>query len=162
MQRTNLVVIPRRNQANLCASWIFPVASGSTWLIYFLLGPLGLRNYSFSSRKWYLSYKLLNQSSKYNWQRHLKIPGHGFSLQWSLMCDSPWHWWPPLAGVGWLQVRVHVLTPPPHVTLHLDGVCHVDHPPFTVQMKYVELFSLIDLTSFFNLVKSCSVAPYSK
>lgn len=96
-----------------------------------------------------LIYKLLKDS----WQRHLKLPGDGFSLQCSLMCDSPRHWRPPLAGVGWLQVRVLVFTPPPHVTLH---------SPLTVSMKFEELFSLIDLTIFKFLLGKTLGAPCLK
>lgn len=59
------------------------------------------------------------------------LPGHGFVLQVSLWVDAPIHCWPPRPGGGFVHVLAFILTPPPHETLHLDWVCHLDQPPLT-------------------------------
>jgi hypothetical protein len=45
---------------------------------------------------------------------------------------APTQLFPPLAGAGFVHVRVRVRVPPPHVTEHDPNEPHADHAPFTL------------------------------
>lgn len=60
-----------------------------------------------------------------------KLPGQSLVLQGTLWVDTPEHCWPPERGGGLSQYLTCTFTPPPHETLHLDWVCHLDQPPLT-------------------------------
>ena len=54
---------------------------------------------------------------------------------------SSLQFFPPLAGGGLVQVLVKVLTPPPHVTLHLE-IVQLVYPPFTAVKEIKRLFKI--------------------
>lgn len=62
---------------------------------------------------------------------HPPFTGQSLVLQGTLWVDTPEHCWPPERGGGLSQYLTCTFTPPPHETLHLDWVCHLDQPPLT-------------------------------
>jgi hypothetical protein len=55
---------------------------------------------------------------------------HCFSPHFCVSDGAPSQSFPPLAGAGFVHVRVRDWLPPPHVTGHGAQELHNDHPPF--------------------------------
>lgn len=62
-------------------------------------------------------------------------PGHFTVLHWTLLTAIPSHEAPPLLGAGLSHVRLLNISPPPHVTLHVDQSDHGPYIPFTANEK---------------------------
>ena len=68
---------------------------------------------------------------------------HPCSLHKAVLFAGPssLQFFPALAGGGLVQVLVKVLTPPPHVTLHLE-IVQLVYPPFTAVKEIKRLFKI--------------------
>ena len=62
----------------------------------------------------------------------------------------PSHGRPPEVGGGLLHLRVLVVFPPPHNSLHWDQSVQSPHPPFTVAVGLVTIVTIIVTISYNN------------
>ena len=65
----------------------------------------------------------------------LHIPGQQRKLQRMVVTFSPWQSLPPQLGLGWVQLRHLVITPPPQDLEQSVILYHGLHPPSTKSEK---------------------------